>query len=334
MIQEKSILEMLQEKLDEIPLMLRGSVRIGFKLDEVSLDKSLETKYQIATSRLRHLDYFLMWSYGVHQKDTLYPPETEPFEVKGVPCSFNDFDEMGSSDLSLLNSSFSKWINNHLVRDLDEFLQYYLLSIYETCLIAEYVGQAITPRDIITAKESAKKFEASSLQERLKVLRRNYKIDVTHKSEIYSLNKIRQIFAHFDGVVQKKFCDDNGVLKVKWPTNSIKLKHRKTGKLVPFEKASQPFNVEYGAAQIKWLSDPKEAEYKVNDCIELTHSDLNQLIFFYLYVFNELQENLVNYILQKGVNVRGFETYSLSPTVVFSSKDHEDDGDELSSQSL
>lgn len=243
------------------------------------------------------------------------PPPADFLEVKGMLHQFNDLENIKDEDASVLNHSFSKWISNLLLRELDEFLQYYLLAIYETCLIIKFVGKEITPADIVNAKGAAKDFEESSLKERLKALRQDYDIDFTHKPELYSLHKLRHIFAHFDGIVQKKFCNDSGVLEVAWPVNSVKLKHRKTGKLVPFEKVPRPFNKEYGEVQINWLSNPNKTEYAVKDKIELSHAELNQLVFFYLYVFNQLHDGLVEYARENGIKVRPFQKYSLTPSL-------------------
>lgn len=321
MRRDKSIIEMLQEKLDAIPLALRGASMLAFDLDEKSLDRNLESTYQIAISRLTHIDYYFQWSYGLSQNPQTLPPNTDFLEVDGMLHQFNDLENMKDEDTYSLNNSFSKWIRNLLLRELDEFLQYYLLAIYETCLIVKFVDKGITPKDIINAKTDAKKFEASSLKDRLKTLRKNYKIDFTHKPELYSLHKLRNIFAHYDGVVQKKFCDKSGTLKITWPINKVQVKHRKTGKLIPFKKAPKPFNKEYGEVQIVWLSTSKKIKYTPNDKIELSHAELNQLVFFYLYVFNELHNGLVAYAKDKGIKVRSFNKYSLTPSLCLIGED-------------
>lgn len=319
---EDSIIEKLQEKLDQIPLHLRGMVGFGFNFSEDDLDKNLESKYQFAQSRLTHLSFYLEWAYGLYQNDQTLPPETEMMKVQGLPCSFHDFDDIELEDLSVLNKSFSKWINNQLVRDLDEYLQAHLLVIYETCLVAQYAGRKILAKNFVEMRQAANKFEGSSLRERLRILRKEYAIDIEHKSEVYSLNKIRQIFAHFDGVVQKKFCDKNGVLKVTWPTNTVKFKNQKTGKLVLQEDIPK-HSEDYRGMQITWFDQPKITTYRDKDCIELSHADLNQLIFFYLYIFNKLQYSLVEYVRQEGVRVRPFKEYAITPDICVISEEKE-----------
>lgn len=314
-MRDYSIIDMLQAAMDRIPLHLRGNLCLAYDLNEENLDKNLESIYQIAISRLTHIDYYFQWSYNILKNPQTLPPPADFLEVEGMLHQFNDLENMTEEETSVLNHSFSKWIRNLLLRELDEFLQYYLLAIYETCLIIKFIDKEITPSDFVDARAAAKNFEESSLKDRLKILRQEYKVDFKHKSELYSLHKLRHIFAHFDGVIQKKFCNKNGVLEVTWPVNSVKLKHRITGRFVPFNKVTRPFNKEYGEIHITWLNTPKKAKYNINDKIELSHAELNQLVFFYLYVFNELHDSLVEYAKIKGIKVRPFEKYSLTPNL-------------------
>jgi len=239
-MRDKSIIERLQAELDKVPLHLRSIARLAFDLDEKSLDKNLESTYQHAISRLTHIDYYFQWSYSLSRNPHTLPPPADFLEVEGMLHQFNDLEDMKEGDTYALNNSFSKWISNLLLRELDEFLQYYLLVLYETCLIVKFVDKEIVPVDVVNTRLAAKKFEESSLRERLKTLRQDYDIDFTHKPELYSLHKLRHIFAHFDGVVQKKFCNKDDILEIMWPINSVQAKHRITGKLVPFEKVPRP----------------------------------------------------------------------------------------------
>lgn len=310
MMRDYSVIEMLQMVMDRVPFYLRGDLSLEYDLNESSLDKNLESIYQIAISRLTHIDYYFQWAYSLSQNPHTLPPAIDFLKVEGMLHQFNDLEDMREADTSALNNSFSKWIGNLLLRELDEFLKYYLLAIYETCLTIKFVGKEITPADVVNARDAAKAFEESALKERLKTLRQEYDIDFTHKTELYSLHKLRNIFAHFDGVVQKKFCNKKGDLEVTWPINSVKLKHRKTGKFVPFERVPRPFNKDYGEVQIKWLSSSKKTRYTVKDKIELSYAELNQLVFFYLYVFNQLHDGLVEYARENGIEVRPFQKYS------------------------
>ncbi len=315
MMRFESIIEKLQEELNKIPLHLRLFSILQYSLDEKSLDKNLESTYQLAISRLTHIDYYFQWSYSLSQNTQTLPPPTDFLKVEGMLHQFNDLEDMKEEDTTALNHSFSKWISNLLLRELDEFLQYYLLAIYETCLIIKFVNKEIAPADVVNAKTAAKNFEKSSLKDRLKTLRQDYNIDFTHKPELYSLHKLRHIFAHFDGVVQKKFCNKSGVLEITWPVNSVKARHRETGELIPFEKTPRPFNKDYEEIQITWLSNPKKIKYTIKEKIELSHAELNQLVFFYLYIFNELHDGLVKYTKKNNIKVRPFQKYSLTPSL-------------------
>src|SRR5690606_24195534 len=113
-----------------------------------------------------------------------------------------------------LNSSLANWITNQVVRDLNEFLMYYLLGVYESCVLATYAEKSITPRDVLEGRVRSERFGGNGLKDRLKILRKEFGLDLMHKQEVLSLYELRNIFAHFDGTVQRKFCKDRGRLKV------------------------------------------------------------------------------------------------------------------------
>lgn len=313
MVPEDSIIELLHKELDKVPLSHRAQAKLAFGLNTDSLDKNLESVYHTAISRLTHIDYYFQWSHSLHENSNTRPPKADFLDVDGLLHQFNDLDCLKEQEVRLLNHSFAKWVSNLLLRELDEFLQYYLLATYEKCLMVNFVNKEITPEDVVNARGYYKKFEESSLKDRLKTLRKDFNIDITHKSELYSLHKLRHIFAHFDGVVQKKNCNKSGKLEVSWPVNRVYVKNRETGKLVPIEQAARPLNKKYGQIQITWLSKPERFTYSPNEKIEISHEKLNQIAFFFLYIFNELHDGLVTHARSKGFSIRPFQAYSLTP---------------------
>lgn len=322
MMRDYSIFEMLQLLLEGIPLEDRGTTTFEFSLIEEGLSNNIEVIYKMATQRLAHLAYYLEWGKGLdgNSKDT--PPQLGLSKEAVASCRFHDFDEIKPQEVFALNRSFSSWIANQVIRDLNEYLKYFLLGVYESSLVAQYAGRSISPKDIVEARKLADKFEGGGLEDRLKMLRKSYGIKITHRAEILSLNRIRNIFAHFDGVVQRKFCNKEGLLTVSWPTNTIKIKERSSGKLILFDDVPKPFSGdEYGEVQVTWLNNPNKTEYRPNDRIQLSHSDLNELIFFYLYVVNELQRTLVSSIEQRDINLKPFDGYILQPTICMTAEE-------------
>lgn len=74
----------------------------------------------------------------------------------------------------------------------------------------------------------------------------------------------------------------------------------------------KPFSSDvYESVQIDWLSKPEIKKYKAKDEIILSYKDLNDLISFYLNVFNELQKRLVDIAKNHGFKVRPFEKYGI-----------------------
>lgn len=62
------------------------------------------------------------------------------------------------------------------------------------------------------------------------------------------------------------------------------------------------------------VDNSKEQIYKAGDRILLEYGDMNGLIFFYLYVFNQLHRTLVHFVISSGFNAKEFDDYMLKPT--------------------
>lgn len=65
----------------------------------------------------------------------------------------------------------------------------------------------------------------------------------------------------------------------------------------------------YESFQIKWLDKPEIRKYKTQDQVKLSYRDLNDLLFFDLFVFNELHTRLVKIVEEHGFKVKPFEQY-------------------------
>jgi hypothetical protein len=304
-----TLVEVLENTLALVPIEQRLGLAIKFSTCEKMLGKNLETIYLLATQRLLHLSYYLEWSRTIESTEQLRPKPLDSKEIDYIPLLICEFDKMPSDQLNFMNASFVEWINNQVVRELNEFFKLYLSELHEICTALEYAKTPIRPIDIVDIRKQCNDFESGGLQERLGILRKKFGFILTKHDEILSLYKLRNIFSHYDGVVMKKFCKD-GYLEIRWPQNTYKFKKRGRNEWDSYQKARKSFRSDiYESVQIKWLSKPEIRKYKPLDQIKLSHKDLNNLIFFYLCVFNELHKKLVDIVKEQGFRVKPFEKY-------------------------
>lgn len=314
-MRKESLIDELEKRLSTVALSERLKTEITPVVLEKSVKNNLEVIYQIATGRLASLAYNIAWAATLNNDIFLKPKDAAIASGRGVPITFHDFGTISPEAAATYNTSFSVWILSLTVRELSEFLNYYLLGLYETCLVAKYANKRLKPFDVVEMRSEYNSFEESGLKDRLKILRAKFEIEVSHTQELSSLYNLRNLFAHFDGVVQSKFCDPNGEMRINWPVNRYKLKERDGEKKESYHRASKPFNSDlYGSVQITWLDNSREIIYKAGERVTLAPEDLNDLIFFYLYVFNQLQKTLVNYVRTSGIKAKYFEKYVLKPT--------------------
>lgn len=316
-MRQYTLLDILQAMLDQVPLTQRSKATIEFDLSKDNTSQNIEAIYQQSCQRLSQLAHYLHWSATFKDNTALRPNSPSESAQRNIGMLFNDPAKLEHGVLQSLNNDFSSWISNQILRELNEFLSYYLLNIYETCLVIDQSSSSITPKDVVGIREQSANFEKSNLKERFKQLRQCYGIAVTHTTEACSLYEIRNIFAHFDGVVQRKFCKNDGQLKMFWPANTYYLERRKDGKKIPYHRVQKPFcGTVYGPLHITWLNKPKEITYNSGDKISLSYEQMNELLFFYLYIFHELQEAQIEFCKSHEVPVRNISEYTaLKPSL-------------------
>lgn len=312
-----TLVEALEGTLNQVPIGLRHGLAIEFDISEKILRKNLEAIYLLATQRLLHLSYYLEWSRTIEGNEELKPESFDSGSVDYVGATICTLEIMNPEQLKFLNGSFTNWINNQVVRELSEFLKHYLAELHEMCTVLEYTKSPITPRDTVDIKAECKKFEKGGMQERLGILRRKFGFNLTHNKEILSLYDVRNIFAHSDGVVMKKFCNKDGYVEISWPQNTYKYKKRGKDEWVSYHKIRRPFSSDmYESIQVTWLNKPEIRKYKPMEQIKLSYQDLSNLVFFYLFVFNELHKRLVEIVQERGIKVKPFKKYILNPSLV------------------
>ena len=278
-----TLVEALEGTLNQVPIERRHGLAIEFGVSEKMLKKNLEAVYLLATQRLLHLSYYLEWSRTIEENKELKPEPFDSDRVDYVGATLCTLEIMNPEHLGFLNSSFTSWINNQVVRELSEFLNRHLLEIHEICTVLEYTKSPITPRDTVDIKAECKEFEKAGMKERLGILRRKFGFNLTHNKEILSLYEMRNIFAHYDGVVMKKFCNKDGYVEISWPQNTYKYKKRGKDEWVPHHKIRRPFSSDmYESFQVTWLNKPEIRKYKPMERIKLSYQDLSNLTFFYL----------------------------------------------------
>lgn len=305
-----TLIESLERTLAMVPIQHRGGLSIEYAVSEELLGRNLETIYTLATQRLLHLSYYLEWSRTLEDNVSLKPKPIGTEMLDYIPATFHEVETIPSKELAHFNNSFADWINSQTVRELNEFLKIYLLELYEICVVLEHTKAPIRVRDFVDIKQTSKDFEKGGMKDRLRILGKKFGFKLTHHQEILSLYNLRNVLSHSDGIVTKEFCNTDDELQVSWPKNICKFKKKGRNEWVLYEKANRPFSAEmYDSVQINWLSKPEIRRYKSQDQIKLSQKDLNDLVSFYLYVFNELHSKLVDVVKKQGFKVKPFEKY-------------------------
>jgi|GEM_PF-4017064 len=318
MVRDIYLIDILEWLESSTPKNIRGDAVIEYDLDKRAAAHNIEAIYHASSGRLARLSYFIDTAATVNSTANFKP---SPPVSERIRVAFYDYEELTGEPLQSLNAAMNAWVSNQVMRELCEFLHYYLLQVYEFCLINKYASNPIRLAQVQSIREEVDKFEKSDLRDRLRLLGREAKIRLAepHRQSITSLYKARNIFAHFDGVVQRKFCDSKrGVVEIQWPKNSYHLHKRHGGKKVPYYKVRKPFSGgEYAQITITWLGETKRETYRVGDRIHLETEQLHELIFFFVFIFSDIQKGLIQYAKKNGIEVKGFDAYGLTPTIGF-----------------
>ncbi len=317
-MKNEEFFNLLQHLQNQIPQELWKTSAINFDVAGHAVSSNIEVLYARAVHRLTSLSYGLMWRHTLNDS-TIKPSRPDTGLVMNL---FPNVEEMEGVDITKSNKAFGDWVANQTLRDLSEYLLYYLLEIYELCLTVKLSKEDIKFNSLKDIKEKSEKFEKNSLSDRLKTLHKEFGIITPNKDALQNLYKLRNVFAHFDGIMQKKYCDDKGIFQAYWPVNSYYLHKRVSGKKVPYHKVRKPFTGdEYGKFEVCWLKSSQKKKYKAGEKIDIDDDRLHSLIFFYLYIFQELQKGMIKFMKKHGIKVNEFDTYGGTFSLVMSSDD-------------
>lgn len=308
------LIDLLEAAGKQTPPELKNEAAVNYTVNKDLVASNLEAIYHRSSSRLAQLSYFLDSITSITDKDDFRPNLKHNDHIK---ISFYDYEDMNSKDILLLNKQMEAWMSNQVMRELLEFLHYYLLDVYERCLIIKHSSFPVKITQIENIRKDVDDFEKSDIKKRFKKLRRESKIEISHRNAVASLYNARNVFAHFDGVVQEKFCGNNDYMEVLWPQNSYLLKRRKNNKNIPWHKVPKPFSGdEYSQVIINWLEKPKIQKYMVGDKIKLSVQDIHEMIFFFICIFNEIQQGIIRFANKHDIPARDLNYYGLEQSIV------------------
>lgn len=297
----------LERYLARLPDNQNITVKMG--IDEEGVSSGLEARYHQAVSKLPNL------SYGVDLIETIsLRADIKPQErvSNSVGFQFYDYGEMSGDEALEQAMLYKAWVANQTFRELSETLHHHLLELYDFCIIVSCSTAQLSQKQITELKASSINFQKMGLKERLKSLRKKFKVRTEYTQQLLSLYGARNLFAHWDGVVQEKNCDSKGLMKLLWPENKYKLRKRSNNRIVAYHKVEKPFRSDdYSEIIIEWLTKPKIREFECGTQIELSVDDIHNLIFFYIYVFKELQEDAIEFAKDHNIPVREFEEYGM-----------------------
>ena len=314
-MRDSSVFQLFQNLIDQVPLSKRHKLTLEFDLIQKHTAHNVEIMYRISTQRLAQLSYSHEWARTLNNSAILKPHCHNKYAPDYIRSSFHDLEAISEKTTESLNGAFSSWIMNNILRDCNEFLMYYLLGVFETCLIAKNHEGSLKPEDVVNGRIKSQKFEKNGLADRLKILRKDFDIAPTYCHELIGLYKLRNIFAHFDGIIQQDDCQKDGTLKVLWPTNTYKFRKTGTNEWIPYRKVRKPFSAEqYDKVTIHWFNKRETKIYQAGERITLSEKELNDLLSFYLFVFNEIQKDFVTFMKKQNLKVKDFQKYICEPS--------------------
>lgn len=292
----------------------RGAIR--YSLDEAAVRSNLEIIYRSSTGRLAQLAYFVDSSLAVGKMED-FKPSIEAEASSDFQIAFNDYDTMPEKLAQSFNQQMGEWACNVVMRELCEYLHYYLLQVYETCLTMKLAGQDIKLDKIDEIQAISEQFEKKGLPERFQILNKEFDIDVNFRHELASLYEARHIFAHFDGYVQKKFCNNQGVVVLTWPKNKYQLVKRKDGKKIAYHRVPRPIDPKvYSDFTITYFGKSVQKKYAVGHRIALSAQDIQDLLFLFIHTFDHLQGRIVQFAQRHHLNVRDFKDYQIGMSLM------------------
>ena len=277
-----------------------------YKLDRAAITNNIETRFLWSAQRIRTLSYALNWS------QTLKKSKRKPDNLvrRKEQIIFHDLRTMPPNEVKAENEGLANWIVSQVIRDLNEYISYHILQVHDMCARLPDADKYLTSQDIQNALLKSREFETRGLADGLKILRKEFGIKFQNQRMLINLYKMRNLFAHFDGIVQRKYCDAKGTFKTRWLANKRYLVRRRTGKRVLYSKVSGPISgKEYSQMQTEWLARVEERTYKLGDKIELDIKDVSDLVFFHMCVLNELQVSTIKFMKSQGFLVREFDAY-------------------------
>lgn len=292
----------------------RGAIR--YSLDEAAVRSNLEIIYRSGTSRLAQLAYFIDSSLAIGKMEG-FKPSIEVEASNDFQIAFNNYDTMPENLARSFNQQMGEWACNVVMRELCEYLHYYLLQVYETCLTMKLADQELKLDQIDKLQEMSEKFEKKGLSERFQILQKEFGIDVNFRQELASLYEARHIFAHFDGYVQKKFCNNQGAVVLAWPKNKYQLVKRKGGKKIAYHRVPRPIDPRiYSDFTITYFGKSVQRKYAVGQRISLSAQDIQDLLFLFIHTFDHLQGGIVRFAQRHHLNVRDFKDYQIGMSLM------------------
>ena len=296
------ILEMVRSK---IPEGKEAGAKAKFNLDKKAVAENLETRYALPINRLKELSYFI-------DAASTFCGRPEPTSNKGINLSAHDYQNMQQEQIDELNIKFTAWAATHALREFVEFLNYYLLQVYETCLLINLGSDEVGVKEMDEIFKKGADFEDKNLSERFAELKKESGAHTEYRDELSSLYKARNIFAHFDGLIQKSDIEPDGTFKIKWPRNRYTLHRKSDGKEVRFDKVPKPFASEqYDKVSFQWFHGKRLISYSVGQKIQFSTTDLYELNFFFMYVIDEIHAGVVNYARSNNIPAREFKNYQV-----------------------
>lgn len=197
---------------------------------------------------------------------------------------------------------FEDWIINNALREVVESFERFLDGIDAVCRRVELAQDSGGERRTNLLKQRAK-FEHAGIDEKLRVLRRNWKIATSNEAYFHSIKQARNCVTHRGGVVGKRDIGTDQTLRLKWWRIRLFLKGE-SGKETDIDPPFPPggFVTDEAASVCVQMKD-RIREFKSGSRIEFTLQDVVEICQLTKMTSDELLVSLVHWLQHRGVKV-------------------------------
>jgi len=207
--------------------------------------------------------------------------------------------------LTEVKENFRLWVEAAGFRELTETFGVFLDEVHRACSLALGFAQnqALTAEQVNVADERHTSFVGEGIPNKLNILQQRFGFSAQHVSELKSLNKARNCFAHRRGIVAAQDYNCEDALAVSWLGMDIVVVENETGNEHIIQVDSGDVLLEHGGrVEARFLL--RVRRFTQGEAIKFSTRDLAEICWFYDREARTLCAKAIEYSKAAGVPMR------------------------------